>query len=96
MGYFIELTEEAESSLKKLHIDNQRRIRKLIKQLKDNPELGKKLIMELSGFRSLRIGKYRVIYVVNKNKLIISIVEIGHRKEVYDKIRYRLNQEDKK
>ncbi len=88
MSYFIELTEEAESSLKKLHIDNQRRIRKLIKQLKDNPELGKKLIMELSGFRSLRIGKYRAIYAVNRNKHIISILEVGHRKEVYDKIKF--------
>jgi mRNA interferase RelE/StbE len=54
-----------------------------IDRLKDNPLLGKKLLGELKDFRSLRVGDYRVIYSIIAKKVLIQIVKIGHRSEIY-------------
>lgn len=43
----------------------------------------------LQGYRKLRVGDYRIIYRINKEK--IAILKIGHRKEVYNKIYLRLH-----
>lgn len=59
------------------------RIRYAIEYLKTNPLEGKPLKDKLQGKRSLRVGKYRIIYSIEKNFLIIYILDIGHRKEIY-------------
>ncbi len=45
---------------------------------------GKPLRFSLKNLRSLRIGDYRIIYHVNHQNNVISVVKIGHRREVYD------------
>lgn len=51
--------------------------------LKDNPFGGNsKKLAGGKGYR-IRIGNYRVIYTINKEKKIVSIIKIGHRKEIY-------------
>lgn len=52
--------------------------------LRENPyRVGKPLKRELSGFYSARRGEYRVIYRVRGDVLIIEIVNISHRRDVY-------------
>ena len=51
-------------------------------QLEYKPQLGKKL--KYSNFWSLRTGDYRTIYEIDKERKIIIILFIGHRKNVYD------------
>jgi mRNA interferase RelE/StbE len=62
----------------------QKRIRKEIeRKLATNPiEFGKPLQYSLKGCRRLRVGDYRVVYVVKGDCVII--VKIGHRREVYE------------
>lgn len=81
--YKIELTKEAEEDFSKLDNESQIRISKKIKELSSNPNLGKPLRAHLAGLRSVRAGKYRVIYQVRKSFLLIYIIKIGHRKNVY-------------
>jgi len=50
-------------------------------KLEDNAELGVPLSNELKGCWRLHIGKYRVIYTVEGNDVVIA--KIGHRKDVY-------------
>lgn len=45
---------------------------------------GKPLRYSLSGHRRLRVGDYRIVYRVNDNKKIVTIVAIKHRKDIYD------------
>lgn len=62
----------------------QQKIAKRIDELIHDPEKqGKPLIDNLAGFRSLRaIGqRYRIIYKIEKSKVIVFIVAIGIRKE---------------
>ena len=51
----------------------------------ENPrERGKMLVGNLLGFWRYRVGDYRVLCKIRDQELIISVVDVGHRKEVYD------------
>jgi mRNA interferase RelE/StbE len=52
--------------------------------LSNNPELGKPLVGRLSGLWSLRVGNYRAIYSIKNNELLVLVLRLGHRKNVYD------------
>lgn len=52
--------------------------------LAENPRrVGKPLTGELSGFWSARRGTYRVIYAIDDQVITVTIIRIGHRREVY-------------
>ena len=80
----VRLQNPAKRFLKKLEEQEQTRIIKKLKQLKENPELGKPLTGKLSGLWSLRVGKYRALYQIRNKELLIIVLDIGHRKNVYD------------
>ncbi|GBE19518.1 plasmid stabilization system protein [archaeon BMS3Abin17] len=82
--YQINLDEDALRFLRKLDKSERVKISKKLNKLKSNPELGKPLIGNMSGIRSLRVDKYRILYRIFKGKLIIFILNIGPRKNVYD------------
>ncbi len=69
---------------KKLEKEIQIRITKKIEELKTNPHLGIPLIGDLAGQWKLRIGDYRLIYKVINNELVILVLKLGHRKNIYD------------
>ncbi len=55
------------------------------KKLTTDPlKFGKPLKYSLKGYRRLRVGDYRVIYRVEEDKVIVIIVDIDHRKDIYD------------
>ena len=84
--YSIEIAPVALKSLERLKkgkINIAERIVRAIDNLKINPLLGKRLCGELSGFRSLRVGEYRLIYVIIEKHVLIQIIRIAHRREVY-------------
>ena len=79
-------TEKALKQLKKL--DKSVSIRILsyldeVAKLKDPRERGKSLVGNLTGFWRYRIGDYRILCRISDEKLVIFVVEIGHRREVY-------------
>ena len=80
----VRLENPAKRFLKKTDKKEQVRIIKKLRQLERNPELGKPLTGRLSGLWSLRFGKYRALYQIKKNKLLIFVLEIGHRKNIYE------------
>ena len=55
----------------------------LLKVLSVDPFIGKPLKADLKGLYSYRVGDYRILYSVYKTKLIVQIVKVMHRKEVY-------------
>ncbi len=59
------------------------RIVDAVEGLRDDPHQGKVMRAEWSGFRRLRVGHYRVVYAFEKRDLLISVVRVGHRREVY-------------
>lgn len=65
-------------------------IREIIKEaiekklMTDPLRFGKPLRYAWKGYRRLRVGDYRVIYKVDEDKVIVIIIEIGHRKDIYE------------
>lgn len=61
-------------------------IRKAIeKKLTIDPvSFGKPLRYTLKGYRRLRVGGYRVIYKIDDDKIIVIIIDIDHRKDIYE------------
>ena len=55
----------------------------VIESLGIDPFQGKRLKGKLSGDYSLRVGDYRVVYTVYKDRLIVYIIDLGHRKDIY-------------
>lgn len=81
MHYSIFLHKKAANELKKLPPEIQKRIKKEISKLSENPKKGKHLLH--CEFWSLRIGDYRAIYEFDKKENKITILFVGHRKNVY-------------
>lgn len=63
----------------------KQRIKKAIQEkLELDPvDHGKRLSGELRAYRSLRVGDYRIIYKVFDQEVVVFIVDIDHRKDVY-------------
>lgn len=84
--YKIEFSHSAVKELEKIYkIDKNlySRLLTAIEALKTNPHQGKQLKGKLTGDYSLRIGDFRVIYTIHEHKLIVYIIDLGHRKEIY-------------
>jgi len=85
--YSLVFLTSAKKEFKKLDATAQKRIKEKLMLLVENPEVLKNNIKPLKGehqgkFR-LRVNQYRVIFQVKEKELIITIIRIGHRKEVY-------------
>ncbi|MDP2940407.1 MAG: type II toxin-antitoxin system RelE/ParE family toxin [Candidatus Omnitrophota bacterium] len=84
--YNVEISPVALKFLERLEKSNRnisQRLVRTIDSLKTNPFIGKKLLGELANFRSLRMGEYRIIYLIIKKRVLIQVVKIAHRREVY-------------
>jgi len=75
-------TAEAKKYLKKLDKQNKIRIISALERIRIRPYPHVKKLVASPYFR-LRVGKYRIILDINKGKLIILVIIIGHRKNIY-------------
>ncbi|MEK6746754.1 MAG: type II toxin-antitoxin system RelE/ParE family toxin [Pseudomonadota bacterium] len=85
MIYTVKWDEDALEDLSSLGKTEAIRIVKKIEShlVKDPLNLGKPLTGNLSGLYRYRIGDYRIIYQIFKNELIVVVVRVGHRRDVY-------------
>jgi mRNA interferase RelE/StbE len=83
-SYRIEWKASALKELRKLPKETIGRITAAVEALRENPfpHGSKKLTGSRSSYR-LREGMYRVIYTVSGELLLIEIIKVGHRKDVY-------------
>jgi mRNA-degrading endonuclease RelE of RelBE toxin-antitoxin system len=83
----IRATFEASRLLSSLHPEIKKQLKQSLNELRQNPYIGKDLQEELSGFKSLRQNKYRIIYNINNEEKIIQIFYIGRRIDIYEQFR---------
>lgn len=82
--YKLFISTRARKELKKISKLHKEAIVNALKELEENPLIGKPLTRELTGRFSLRVGTYRVIYKVNKQDKTVYILTAGHRSTVYN------------
>jgi len=85
MTYQIFFTDKAKKQLEKLEKVEQEKIIKSLERIRIRPEAHITKLVGDPGYK-LRVGNYRVILEIKKEKLLILILMIGHRKNIYEKI----------
>lgn len=88
MAWTVEINDNALKQLEKLGKTEARRIRDYLRDRiapqTDPRQLGKALIgSKLGALWRYRVGDYRIICDLQDDKLVVLVVEIGHRREVY-------------
>ncbi len=84
MHYSVLFSPSAERDLTALDKPVQRRVMAKIEALGENPRPAgvTKLQGEADAWR-IRVGDYRVLYIIEDGRLVVLVVKIGHRREVY-------------
>ncbi|MFI5137738.1 MAG: type II toxin-antitoxin system RelE/ParE family toxin [Sphingobacteriales bacterium] len=84
-NYTIVLSKKAQKQLDKLSDHIAEPILNAIAGLKENPKpIGYKKLNGRPGYR-VRVGDYRIIYDIFDSELIIDVISLGHRKNIYQK-----------
>jgi mRNA interferase RelE/StbE len=83
--YEVEWTTRALRELRKLDKPAARRVLLAVTRLADDPRPpgARRLVGEPSGTVRLRVGDYRVVYLVDEGRILVTVVRVGHRREVY-------------
>jgi mRNA interferase RelE/StbE len=84
MTYEIIFSDKAFKQIKKLEKNIQERIIKVLERIRIRPESFVTKLVGDPGYR-LRVGEYRVIIDIDKEKLLILVIKIGHRSKIYKK-----------
>ncbi len=81
--YIVEVSDAADAQLKSLDGSVRGRVIKRIQALKEEPRPSgcKKLVN--SEYWRIRIGDYRVVYSIEDARLLVMVVRVGHRRELY-------------
>jgi len=83
LTYSLFIERRAQHALARIARPEQERIITAIRRLMDDPRpSGTKKLTGRDAWR-IRIGDYRVIYEIHTERLLILVVEIGHRREIY-------------
>jgi len=82
--YEVKFTPSADRTLNRLDLQDQRRIILRVEELAVNPRPpGVKKLAGPGDLWRIRVGDYRVIYQINDDILLVLIVTVGHRGDVY-------------
>ena len=84
MRYEIIIKPTAEKGLDKIPRSARRRIADALEGLRDDPRPAG--VVKLAGADNLwriRIGDYRVVYEIHDDRLIVLVLRVAHRKDVY-------------
>jgi mRNA interferase RelE/StbE len=84
LNYRIEVKRSAAKALKKIPKAEQKRIADKIDSLAEdlpNPDTTK--MKGNNPFHRIRVGDYRIIYDIQEDILLILVLKIGHRKDIY-------------
>ncbi len=90
MGWEVSYTRTAARAIRKLDARTRAQVRAAIERLREGPLRGKPLQLTLKGLRSWRTGEWRIVYRAHHGQLEILVVAVGHRREVYDRLKERL------
>ena len=83
MTYLLQIKKSAAKALSKITKSDRIRLIEAIDRLREEPNAGGVLKGEFDGLRRLRVGSYRIIFEVIDEQLVVLVIRIGHRKDVY-------------
>jgi mRNA interferase RelE/StbE len=88
LAWTVEFSKSADKSLKKLPLNIQTRLVAFLRQrvlsLPDPRSIGQALQGGLAGKWRYRVGDYRIICAIEDQKMVILVIELGHRSDIYE------------
>ncbi len=82
--YRVEVSKPAGKQIAALDRTVQNRIIDRLTPLGDNPRpAGSKKLAGPDAFWRIRVGDYRILYTIEDRRLVVLVIKIGHRREVY-------------
>jgi mRNA interferase RelE/StbE len=90
MSWEVSYTRSAAKAIRKLDAQTRSQVRAAVERLREDPLRGKPLQLTLKGLRSWRSGEWRIVYRATLDRLEVLVVAVGHRRDVYDRLRERL------
>ena len=81
--YKIIIKKPAKKFIDKLSIHEKKRLVAAIERLPNNGDI--KRLQGYSGYYRLRVGNYRIIFTVDNGELIVYVIDIGNRGQIYNK-----------
>ena len=84
--YEVNLEPKAGKQLAKLHGKDLKKVTEALRSLAIDPWRGKPLGLDLKGHHVIRAWPYRIIYRIEQEIITVTVVTIGHRKDVYRKM----------
>jgi mRNA interferase RelE/StbE len=87
LSWTVRYTETAAKAINKLDPSIRARVRAAIDALREDPHRGKPLQLTLKGLYSWRTGDWRIVYRLDRRRIGVIHVTLGHRREVYTRVR---------
>lgn len=86
--YRLRYVKSVEKDLRKLHkVQSFSNIIEKIQQLAENPTPPSSIKLKgVANLYRVRIGQYRIVYTIKEAELVVLVVGVGHRKDIYDKL----------
>ena len=84
-------TLTAKAAIRKLDPGTRNKVRAAVEELSRDPLQGKPLSFTLKGLRSWRTGDWRIIYKAEAERVVVVVVTLGHRRDVYERVRRLLS-----
>lgn len=83
-AYTVEVAPAANRQIRKLDRETQKRLLSVIETLQEQPRPREATKLQGGeGLYRVRSGDYRIIYLIEDRKLLVLVVKVGHRREVY-------------
>ena len=83
MSYSLQIKASAAKELSRIERADRERITEALDQLREHPLMGPPLKGGMRGLRRIRVGDYRVVYEVQHDVLVVLVVRVAHRRDVY-------------
>lgn len=85
--YEVRLSRRADKELRKLDRPIQARIVAALALLRDDPRpAAAKALAGHPGYLRVRVGDWRLVYTVHDGELLVLVLTLGHRREIYDNL----------
>lgn len=83
MSYRLDYSPVAQRSIERLQRSMQTRILARLESLSQNPRPPGSVKLSGQDAYRIRVGDYRIIYTIQDDRLIVLIIDVGHRRDVY-------------
>ena len=72
--------------------DIKRSVKQALRALSSDPFSGEPLLKELEGLRKYRVRRFRIVYEIDREKRLLRIFAVGHRRGVYEQVADQLRR----